>query len=393
MQGSSDSLKTKTMSPESSSVISLVKRAPTEEVLTEERLREYVENGVKLRHYIGYEISGFVHLGTGLLCMQKVADFQQAGIETNIFLADYHSWINKKLGGDLSTIRKVAVGYFKEALRLSLKSVGGNPERVNFILGSKLYEKLGSEYLEYLIRISMRMTLARARRSITILGRRQGESVSFAQLLYVPMQVADIYGLRVNLPHGGLDQRKAHVIAIEVWKEFGYKPIPVHHHLLLGTHISDQQRARMIKAKQTGDRELFEESVIEVKMSKSKPESAIFIHDSPEEIRRKLRKAYCPPREIEFNPIMDINRYVVWPYLTRINEEFELVNLKTGERRIYRELSQLEKDYMEGKIHPLDLKNTVAEYLIRMLEPARKFFIDGKGKKYLEEMRELKVTR
>jgi len=381
------------MQQDNSSIINLVTRPPTEEVLTKERLREYVENGVKLRHYIGYEISGFVHLGTGLLCMQKVADFQRAGIETNIFLADYHSWINKKLGGDLSTIRRVAVGYFKEALRWSLKSVGGNPEKVNFILGSKLYEKLGVEYLEYLIRISMRMTLSRARRSITILGRRKGESVSFAQLLYVPMQVADIYGLKVNLPHGGLDQRKAHVIAIEVWKEFNYKPIPVHHHLLLGTYINDEQRRRMIEAKKSGDRELFEESVIEVKMSKSKPESAIFIHDSAEEIKRKLKKAYCPPREIQFNPVMDINKYVVWPYLTRINEHFELVNLKTGERKIYEDLNQLEKDYVEGKIHPLDLKYAVAEYLIRMLEPARKFFLEGKGRKYLEEMNELKITR
>ena len=381
------------MQQDNSPIINLVTRPPTEEVLTKERLREYVENGVKLRHYIGYEISGFVHLGTGLLCMQKVADFQRAGIETNIFLADYHSWINKKLGGDLSTIRRVAVGYFKEALRWSLKSVGGNPEKVNFILGSKLYEKLGVEYLEYLIRISMRMTLSRARRSITILGRRKGESVSFAQLLYVPMQVADIYGLKVNLPHGGLDQRKAHVIAIEVWKEFNYKPIPVHHHLLLGTYINDEQRRRMIEAKKSGDRELFEESVIEVKMSKSKPESAIFIHDSAEEIKRKLKKAYCPPREIQFNPVMDINKYVVWPYLTRINEHFELVNLKTGERKIYEDLNQLEKDYVEGKIHPLDLKYAVAEYLIRMLEPARKFFLEGKGRKYLEEMNELKITR
>ncbi|MGC9129944.1 MAG: tyrosine--tRNA ligase, partial [Candidatus Micrarchaeia archaeon] len=87
---------------EAQKIVELVKKFPTEEILTEEKLREYVEEGIKLNHYIGFEISGFVHLGTGLLCMQKVADFQEAGVETNIFLADYHSWINKKLGGDLS---------------------------------------------------------------------------------------------------------------------------------------------------------------------------------------------------------------------------------------------------------------------------------------------------
>ncbi len=380
-------------SSEALRVIDLVKKPPTEEILTEDRLAEYVKDGKKLRHYIGYEISGFVHLGTGLLCMQKVADFQQAGIETNIFLADYHSWINKKLGGDLSTIRRVAVGYFKEALRWSLKSVGGDPQKTNFILGSELYEKLGVEYLEYVIRVSMRMTLARAKRSITILGRRMGETVSFAQLLYVPMQVADIYGLRVNLPHGGIDQRKAHVIAIEVSKEFGYKPIPVHHHLLLGTHIGEDQQKKMLEAKASGDRELFEEEVIEIKMSKSRPESAIFIHDTPEEIKWKLRKAYCPPREVQLNPVIDIGKYIVWPYLTRINEPFEIINLKTKEKKIYNNWNELERDYVSGNIHPLDLKNAVSEYLIKMLEPARKFFIDGPGRKYIEEMHELKITR
>ena len=104
-------------------ILELIKKPPTEEILTEERLKEYINQKIKLKHYIGYEISGFVHLGTGLICMQKVADFQKAGIETIIFLADYHSWINKKLGGDLSVIRKVAGGYFKEALKISLKCV------------------------------------------------------------------------------------------------------------------------------------------------------------------------------------------------------------------------------------------------------------------------------
>jgi hypothetical protein len=61
-------------------------------------------------------------------------------------LADYHSWINKKLGGDLSTIRKVAGGYFKEALKYSLKVVGGDPDKTEFIMGSELYEKLGIEW-------------------------------------------------------------------------------------------------------------------------------------------------------------------------------------------------------------------------------------------------------
>jgi len=378
---------------ESDKVLELVKRTPAEEILTEEQLREIVESGEKLKHYIGFEISGYVHLGTGLVCMQKVADFQEAGIETTIFLADYHSWINKKLGGDLETIRKVAGGYFKEALKQSLKAVGGDPDKVKFVLGSELYEKKGIEYLEAVIRVSMGMTLARARRSITIMGRKQEESANFAQLLYVPMQVADIFALGVNLAHGGMDQRKAHVIALEVWKEFGYKPVAIHHHLGMGLHITEEQRNKLLEARKSGNRELFEEGIIEIKMSKSKPESAIFIHDTEEDIRKKIRKAYCPIREVELNPIIDLLEYVVYPSLVRKGENIEIINEKTGERKVYENIEQLKKDYIEGKIHPLDLKNAVASYLAEMLEPARKYFLEGSGRKYLEEMREIKITR
>ena len=97
--------------------LGLVMKSPTEEVLTQSGLKQLLDNGDFIKHYIGFEISGFIHLGTGLLCMQKIADFQEAGFETTVFLADYHTWINKKLGGDLSTIRKVGGTYFKEGLK------------------------------------------------------------------------------------------------------------------------------------------------------------------------------------------------------------------------------------------------------------------------------------
>lgn len=374
-------------------ILELIKRSPTEEILTEERLREYLENGVKLKHYIGYEISGFIHLGTGPLCMQKLVDFQKAGIETNILLADYHSWINKKLGGDLETIRKVAGRYFKEALKYSLKSVGGNPEKVRFIMGSELYKKLGLEYLENIIKVSMKMSLARAKRSISIMGRKKGEYVSFAQLLYVPMQVADIYALEANLPHGGMDQRKAHVIALEVGESFGYKPIAIHNHLLLGLYITEDQKKTILKAKESNDKELLEEGVVEMKMSKSKPQTAIFIHDTEDEIRKKIHNAYCPPNEVELNPIIEIQKYIIWPYLERKEENFEIRNLKTNERVLFESCNELEEAYKKGKIHPLDLKDSVANYLIEILTPARKFFLEGRGRKYLKEMKEIKITR
>src|SRR5690606_13885830 len=36
----------------------------------------------------------------------------------------------------------------------------------------------------------------------------------------------------------------------------------------------------------------------QAKMSKSDPDSAIFMEDTYEDIQRKIRKAYCPPKEV-----------------------------------------------------------------------------------------------
>ncbi len=373
--------------------LELFRRAPTEEILTEATLKKLVDNGTPLRHYIGFEISGFIHLGTGLLCMQKVADFQAAGVDTNIFLADYHTWINKKLGGDLTTIRRIGGTYFKEALKLSLKAIGGDPEMTHFIMGSELYDKLGIGYVEDIIRVSKQLSLARAKRSVTIAGRKEGESISFAQLLYVPMQVADIYGLKVNLAHAGMDQRKAHVVALEVAKSFNTEIVAAHHRLLSGIHITEEQRGKIIAAKAAHDREQLEQELIDIKMSKSNPASAVFVHDTEEEIRKKIGGAFCPMKETEVNPVFDIANLVVWPYLVRKEIPFEITNKKTGANATYKTSGELESAYKNGEVHPVDLKGAVADSLISMLEPVRKYFLEGAGKKYLEELKEIKITR
>ena len=51
----------------------------------------------------------------------------------------------------------------------------------------------------------------------------------------------------------------------------------------------------------------------------------------------------------------------------------------------------MEKDYIEGKIHPLDLKNGVADALIKILEPVREYF--KRNPDNLNKMLKIEVTR
>jgi tyrosyl-tRNA synthetase len=368
----------------------LIKRN-TAEILGEDELKEMLKKGNKLKHYIGFEISGKIHLGTGLMCMLKVKDFMNAGMDCSIFLADWHSWINDKLGGNPEIIKKVAVGYFKEGMKASLKCVGGDPQKLKFVLGSDLYHN-NDLYWTTVIDISKNTSLARMMRSITILGRREGDAVDFAKLIYPPMQVADIFIQGINVPHAGLDQRKAQVIARDVAMKLSFcpildnkgnqiKPTAVHHHLILGLGKPPVWPV---------PKEQLQELWSSLKMSKSKPDTCIFIHDSENEIKRKIDKAFCPAKEIEFNPILDWVKNLIFP----INGRLEIKrDKKFGGDITYTSYCELEKDFAEEKLHPMDLKNAVAEDLIKILEPAREHFSKGAPKKMLEELENLMIIR
>lgn len=342
-----------------------------EEILTEENLKNLLKQRKKMVHYIGLEISGMVHLGNGLMTALKIRDLQKAGVKTQVLLADWHSWINDKLGGDWKKIKKVANGYFKKALEICVDAVGGNLQKVEFILGSELYHN-NDRYWELFIKIARNTTLARTQRSIDIMGRKMSEGIDFAKLCYPIMQVADLFALGVNITHGGLDQRKAHVIAIDVAKNLNLPvPVAIHHHLLLG--LQKPPKYPITK-------EEIKEMAIDIKMSKSKPETCIFIHDSPEEIERKIKKVFCPPNDIVYNPPLD---WIYWLILP-IKGELK-IKLITGSSKTYsfENRDEVLKDYQEGKIHPIDLKDMLITSLIEILHPINSFFNSQLGKKLL----------
>ncbi|MFH1752250.1 MAG: tyrosine--tRNA ligase, partial [archaeon] len=361
-----------------------------EEVLTIEDLRKMLEEKAKLNHYIGFEISGKIHLGSGLATSLKIKDFVEAGVNCSVFLADWHTWINDKLGGDKEFISRMAVGYFKEGFKALFKTLKIDEEKVKFVLGSDLYHN-NDAYWETLIDVSKHTSLSRIGRSITIMGRKEGENIDFAKLLYPPMQVADIFVQELNLPHAGMDQRKAQVIARDVAlklrkpltvKGKPVKPVALHGHLILGL-----QKPRVWPV----SKEKMQEAWSEIKMSKSVPNSAVFIHDSEEEIEQKLNKAFCPEKEVEFNPVLDWTKHLLFA-----KEGFEL-NVrrpdKFGGNVSFNEFRELEETFRQGKLHPLDLKKAVSEELINVLEPVRKHFSKGKPFEMKKEMEKASITR
>lgn len=362
-----------------------------EETLTEEELKNLIESRTPLKHYIGFEISGKVHLGQGLVTMQKVKDLHDAGAETIIFLADWHTWINKKLDGTLETATRMAREYFEEAMKAAYLCVGGNPEDLKFILGSELYDKT---YWPKVIEVAKATTISRMMRSTDIMGRQGGDSSDTAILFYPSMQAADIFQMGINIAHAGTDQRNVHIVARDAAKDMGFqKPVALHNHLIMGLKPlgeNNDPKLKVLAEKANNGQLNYEEKaslITALKMSKSKPDTAIFITDSPEEIKTKVNNAYAPEGEIELNPILDWAKYLIF---YKENSTLDIIRPeKFGGNLTYTSYLDLEKDYASKALHPMDLKIAVAEWLIEKLKPARDFFETPARSKSLKEIEAL----
>ena len=332
--------------------VSLIERPPTEEIVTRDELIELFKTNSRPKHYIGLEISGFLHLGSLISTSFKINDFLKAGVRCTVFLADWHTLINDKLGGDWETISKVSQ-YYADAFRLVCPGV-------EIVLGSDLYSSKKEYWLE-LVKLTKHMSLARTMRTLTIMGRSETEEkIDLAKLLYPPMQATDIHFLDIDIAHAGMDQRKIHMLARELFPKMKWKvPVAVHHRLL--PSLSEPETTS--DSKSLG------------KMSKSSTSSGIFIHDSDDDIRSKLKKAWCEEGNIKDNPVLEVAKHVIYHEFDEISVERPA---KFGGNVAYSSYSQLESDFMQKKLHPTDLKQTVANYLIKIIQPIREKLVLNK---------------
>lgn len=349
--------------------LELIMRPPTEEVITPQELRQLLETNEKPIAYDGFEPSGLAHIPFAILRAIKLQDMLEAGCRFKLLLADWHAMINRKMGGDLEKIKNVG-RYLIEVW----KAAGIDINRVELVWASDVASD--RDYWKLVISVAKEVTLKRLLRCLPIMGRQEAELSEAAQLFYPAMQVADIFYMKVDICQLGLDQRRANILAREIGPKIGlWKPVAVHHHMLMG--LSGPVEAMGM------DDDYQIDIQISSKMSKSKPETSIYVHDTREIIEKKIRDAYCPPREIKHNPIVEYCKYIIFPKLGKLYIQRPS---KYGGDILYENFDQLKKDYEEGKLHPLDLKIAVADALDRILDPIRRYFENNKEAKELYKL-------
>lgn len=323
----------------------LIKRN-TEEVVTEAELRKLLKEKKEPVVYHGFEPSGTgLHIGT-IVGISKHIDFQKAGLKLKILFADLHSWLNEK--GSLSKIEHIA-----ELYKEGLAALGVDMKKAEFVLGSDF--QLGHEYFLDVLKLSLKVRMDRAKRSMTIIGR-QEKDPHVAQVVYPLMQTIDDKHLEADIAFGDLAQRKIHMLMREHLANLEFKaPIAIHHQDMVGL---------------TGG-----------KMSASIASSTIMIDESEESIRKKIKNAFCPAKQLRNNPILQICKFIIFPRKDKLKIERDR---KYGGDIEFRNYAELEKKYKKS-LHPLDLKNAVSESLIKILEPVRKHM----AKKRIQEIKRL----
>jgi len=304
----------------------------TVEVITDDELQALIQKEKK-RVYAGYEPSGEIHLGH-MVTINKLMDLRDAGFEVVVLLADLHAFLNRK--GSMEEVRELA-----DYNRRCFEAVGLTD--VEFVLGSDV--QLNPDYELRVLELSQQITLNRARRSMDEVGR-QMEAPSVSQMIYPIMQMVDIATLGVDAAVGGIDQRKIHMLARDYLPSLGMPaPVCIHTPILNGLDGS--------------------------KMSSSAG-NYISIADTEDAIKKKIKKAFCPP-ELENNPVLQLMQYHVFPRLGTVSlrrpEKF-------GGDRDFCAYEALEQAYAAGEVHPMDLKNAAAEGLVEILADACAYMND-----------------
>jgi tyrosyl-tRNA synthetase len=131
-------------------------------------------------------------------------------------------------------------------------------------------------------------------------------------LLYPGLQALDEEYLKVDAQFGGEDQRKIFTLAEKYLPNLGYKK---------RIHLMNPMVPGL-----TGG-----------KMSSSEPDSKIDLLDSPEDVKRKIKKAFCEPGNVQENGVLAFAKHVLFPVLDGRGETVDVnCDVMSSKKNLYK---------------------------------------------------------
>uniref|UniRef100_A0A4W4G7A6 Tyrosine--tRNA ligase, cytoplasmic n=1 Tax=Electrophorus electricus TaxID=8005 RepID=A0A4W4G7A6_ELEEL len=305
-----------------------------QEVLGEEKLKQILQER-ELKVYWGTATTGKPHVAY-FVPMSKIADFLKAGCQVTILFADLHAYLdNMKAPWELLELR---VQYYEQVIKAMLESIGVPLDRLKFVKGTDF--QLSREYTLDVYRLSSIVTEHDAKKAGAEVVK-QVEHPLLSGLLYPGLQVLSFLQLDVMDTH--------------LFKAFLF--------ILYLPSLGYTKRIHMMNPMVPG--------LTGSKMSSSEEDSKIDLLDKKEDVKKKLKKAFCEPGNIQNNGVLSFVKHVLLP----LNSEFVIKrDPKWGGDKVYTDFEEVEKDFAEEHIHPGDLKASVEVALNKLLDPIRKKF-------------------
>jgi len=319
--------------------LALVKRN-TLEIIKEEELQDLLKKRKQPLVYLGWSITGRPHIAY-FVPVLKLADFLKAGFKVKLLLADLHG----ALDNTPWEVLEKRFQHYANTIPLMFKAIGADIKNFEIVKGSDF--QLKKDYAVDLLKLASFTSVNDAKRAGSEVVK-FGDNPKLGGLLYPLMQALDEQYLDVDVQYGGVDQRKILMFARENLPKLNYRPrIEVMTPLVPGL---------------TGK-----------KMSASDPKSVIDLLDDEKTVENKIKSAYCEEGVVAENGVLAFLKHVVMVIKQDKGGNFMIERPeKFGGNLEFSSYEEIEKMFVEKKLHPLDLKNSLAKEVNVLLAPFRK---------------------
>lgn len=374
------------------------------EIIGEAELVEKIKSGKSLKVYWGTSPTGKPHIGY-FLPLIKIAQLVKAGCEITILFADLHAYLDAmKTSWDLLELR---TEYYERLIKQVLIELGVDLDRIKFVKGSDY--QLSKEYTIDVYKFMSKITVDSAQKGGAEVVK-QTANPALSGLAYPLLQVLDEVYLEADAELGGQDQRKIFMLSRDHIHKIGYKSaihlmnpmIPsitskisiettnVEPDNVMPEHI-DKYISQITKLKEKNLKNLSWDNFLKIaekigsdlkdknikkvetnKMSSSDSDSKIDFLEEPKGIRKKISKAFAEPSNPS-NTLFLFLKYVIFPVnkLKSISSFVIARDEKFGGLLEYKNMSEIEKDYLDGNLAPPDLKLGISDWLINFLAPIK----------------------
>lgn len=285
--------------------------------------------------------SGRLHLGH-LLPLVAISDLIKAQVHTTIIIGDLQAAMdNQSCPFDSFESRRL---YFESVITSALLQLSGLESlngKVKFISGSEIEYR--QEYIFDLYRLTSITTQDEAA-SATEGHIKKLDHPLLSSLIYPLLQAVDVQYVNVTAALGTVDQSTLLDFTNTSLVRLGYEP---------KIHLLCPILPNLLGS---GANSVTEDSVID-------------LLDTPGDVKKKLKKAFCEPGNVTDCPLFAVLNHLILP----LNKEFKVTRKEEfGGNKVYTDFDEVVNDFKDLNLHPGDLKNSIETVLVNLLGPIQK---------------------